>query len=83
MCYNYIMSKDKKTSVIKEEKSASELLKEFLIKNNIVFSMEVQPKGFVNSEDGFLMTDKPLLKISPKFREKVDGRPDSKANRNS
>ena len=59
----------KKVSIKTEPlRTASDLLQEFLSTNNIVLTMEIQPQGFVNSGDGFLMTDKPLLKITPKFK---------------
>lgn len=51
------------------QKTAPELFQEFLNDNNIVLDLEVQKTGFVKADDGFLMTDKPLLKVTPKFRK--------------
>lgn len=47
--------------------TASQLLQKFLYKNKIVFSLQVQPKGFIDTGNGFVMTDKPLLKITAKY----------------
>ena len=63
------MSKKSRPSSIKEDKTASQLLQEFLFVNKMSLVMEIQDKGFVNVGDGFLMTDKPLLKMTPKFRK--------------
>ena len=60
----------KKVDIKTEPKnSAPDLLKEFLSQNNISLKLEVQQAGFVDSGDGFLMTDKPLIKLTPRFRE--------------